>query len=43
MNKAFIREDAPEDEEDTEPPALPVGTKNYMTPAGHARTAPGKV
>ncbi|MBK9325476.1 MAG: transcription elongation factor GreB [Thiobacillaceae bacterium] len=37
MNKAFIREDAPEDEEDPELPALPAGTKNYMTPAGHAR------
>ncbi len=37
MNKAFVREDAPEEEEDSEPPSLPAGTKNYMTPAGHAR------
>jgi transcription elongation factor GreB len=37
MNKAFVREDTPEDDEDLELPALPVGTKNYMTPAGHAR------
>ena len=38
MNKAFVREDAPE-EEDNETPAtsIPVGSKNYMTPAGHAR------
>ncbi len=38
MSKAFTREDAPadEDEEDSVLP-LPVGTKNYMTPAGHAR------
>ena len=38
MNKAFVREDAPEEEEE-EPnlPSLPAGTKNYMTPAGHAR------
>jgi transcription elongation factor GreB len=38
MNKAFVKE--PEgDEEDEElagAPSLPAGTKNYMTPAGHA-------
>jgi len=38
MNKAFVKE--PEgDEEDEElagVPSLPAGTKNYMTPAGHA-------
>jgi len=37
MNKAFVKE--PEgDEDDEDPvgvPALPPGTKNYMTPAGH--------
>ena len=37
MNKAFVKE--PEgDDEDDDPvgvPALPAGTKNYMTPAGH--------
>jgi transcription elongation factor GreB len=38
MNKAFTREDASEDEEESVGlPALPVGSKNYMTPAGHAR------
>lgn len=37
MNKAFVREDAPEEEGDPERPSLPVGTKNYMTPGGHAR------
>jgi transcription elongation factor GreB len=38
MNKAFVKEDGPadEDEEETGSP-LPVGSKNYMTPAGHAR------
>jgi len=38
MNKAFVKE-TEQDEEDEEPagaPSLPVGTKNYMTPAGHA-------
>jgi transcription elongation factor GreB len=37
MNKAFVREDAPEIEDDADLPALPIGTRNYMTPAGHAR------
>ncbi len=38
MNKAFVREDAPdEDDESAALPALPAGGKNYMTPAGHAR------
>lgn len=38
MNKAFVREDAPEDDDEPpEPSPLPVGTRNYMTPAGHAR------
>ncbi|OYY94891.1 MAG: transcription elongation factor GreB [Hydrogenophilales bacterium 28-61-23] len=38
MNKAFMREDsAEEDEEEAGLPALPSGSKNYMTPAGHAR------
>ena len=41
MNKAFTREsdsdpdDAPDD--DVEAPALPTGTRNYITPAGFAR------
>ncbi|BBO20599.1 MAG: hypothetical protein AMXMBFR31_14200 [Candidatus Desulfobacillus denitrificans] len=36
MNKAFVKEDAPE-EEDAQPaaPALPHGAKNYMTRRGH--------
>jgi transcription elongation factor GreB len=38
MNKAFVREDAPaEDDEETGAQPLPPGTRNYMTPAGHAR------
>lgn len=39
MNKAFVKEsDAPvADDEDIAVPALPVGTKNYMTPAGYAK------
>lgn len=38
MSKAFVREDAPEDEdEEGGAPPLPPGSKNYMTPAGHAR------
>ncbi len=37
MNKAFTREPTPESEEDEERVSdLPVGTKNYMTPAGYA-------
>mgnify|MGYP001205338819 FL=1 len=41
MSKAFTKEneDAPEvdDEEDLALPALPAGSKNYMTPGGHGR------
>jgi transcription elongation factor GreB len=39
MNKAFVKEsDAPdEDEDDFAAPALPAGSKNYLTPAGYAR------
>ena len=39
MNKAFVKEaDAPEaDEDDLAAPALPAGSKNYMTPAGYAQ------
>lgn len=37
MSKAFTREeDAPEEELEIEPQA-PAGTRNYITPAGHAR------
>jgi len=37
MNKAFVKEpDGEEDDDDpVGVPALPAGTKNYMTPAGH--------
>ncbi len=39
MNKAFVKESeaADDDEEDVGAPALPVGSKNYMTPAGYAQ------
>jgi transcription elongation factor GreB len=39
MNKAFVKESdaADDDEDDLAAPALPVGTKNYMTPAGYAQ------
>ena len=41
MNKAFVKEpdgaddDAGDDEDPVGAPALPAGTRNYMTPAGH--------
>lgn len=37
MNKAFIRESDEDNDDDfsSEPPTLPPGTKNYITPAGH--------
>lgn len=38
MSKAFINEDQQGDNDEESPEQkLPVGTKNYMTPAGHAR------
>jgi transcription elongation factor GreB len=39
MNKAFVKEtDVPDaDEDDIAAPALPAGSKNYMTPAGYAQ------
>lgn len=38
MNKAFVRESEDAEEDDLAPaPALPSGSKNYMTPAGYAR------
>jgi transcription elongation factor GreB len=38
MSKAFVKDEAPTDEDEEESGApLPLGTKNYMTPAGHAR------
>lgn len=38
MNRAFVRETDAGDEDDLEPAQrLPAGTKNYISPAGHAR------
>ena len=38
MNKAFVREgDGDEDDDPGPSPKLPPGTRNYITPAGHAR------
>jgi transcription elongation factor GreB len=39
MNKAFVKEaDTPDaDEDDLAAPALPTGSKNYLTPAGYER------
>ncbi|MFM9916823.1 MAG: transcription elongation factor GreB [Rhizobacter sp.] len=38
MNKAFTREsDDADDDDDSGPPSMPVGVKNYVTPAGYAR------
>lgn len=38
MNKAFVRESDGDDEDEFGAlPALPAGTRNYITPAGHAR------
>jgi transcription elongation factor GreB len=39
MNKAFVKETdaADADEDDIAAPALPVGSNNYMTPAGYAQ------
>ena len=38
MNKAFVRESDGDDEEGLSPSLkLPPGTRNYITPAGHAR------
>jgi transcription elongation factor GreB len=39
MNKAFTRETdgADDDDDDIALPALPLGTKNYVTPGGYAR------
>ncbi|WMW82237.1 transcription elongation factor GreB [Undibacterium cyanobacteriorum] len=38
MSKAFVKEMAAEDDdEESGAPAIPAGTKNYMTPEGHLR------
>ena len=35
MSKAFVKESDSEDDLPYEPPAIPAGIKNYMTPQGH--------
>ncbi|HZW12486.1 MAG TPA: transcription elongation factor GreB [Noviherbaspirillum sp.] len=37
MNKAFVKESDNDDDLDASTPAIPAGTKNYMTPEGHRR------
>jgi len=38
MSKAFLKEpDAEQEDAGSEPAALPVGSKNYISPAGYAR------
>ncbi|MEH0166106.1 transcription elongation factor GreB [Roseateles microcysteis] len=37
MSKAFTKENDSDDDEDVGLPALPQGTRNYMTPEGYAR------
>jgi transcription elongation factor GreB len=38
MSKAFVKEtDSADDEEDLAEPAIPAGTRNYITPAGFER------
>ena len=38
MNKAFVKEsDGADDDDDIALPAIPAGSKNYMTPQGHQR------
>ncbi len=37
MSKAFVRESDVDDDEDVAVPEIPVGSRNYITPAGHQR------
>lgn len=37
MSKAFVKESEDDDDLDSIAPAIPAGTKNYMTPQGHQR------
>ena len=37
MNKAFVKETADDEDETPEAPALPAGTRNYLTPGGYQR------
>ena len=37
MNKAFVKEDHGDDDDDVALPAIPPGARNYITPQGHQR------
>ncbi|WP_374520338.1 transcription elongation factor GreB [Undibacterium squillarum] len=37
MSKAFVKESDQDDDDDFGAPAIPAGSKNYMTPEGHRR------
>ncbi len=37
MSKAFVRESEVADDDEVEAPPIPVGSKNYITPAGYRR------
>src|SRR5512134_1834261 len=37
MSKAFVKETESEEDEDLAAPAIPAGTRNYITPAGFER------
>jgi transcription elongation factor GreB len=37
MSKAFVRESDVDEDEDVAVPEIPVGSRNYITPAGHQR------
>ena len=39
MSKAFTRESDPDTDEESPPLRIPPGSRNYLTPAGHARLA----
>ncbi|MGB4345115.1 MAG: transcription elongation factor GreB [Burkholderiaceae bacterium] len=37
MNKAFVKESADDDDDESSLPAIPAGAKNYITPQGYQR------
>jgi transcription elongation factor GreB len=37
MSKAFVRESDVDEDDDVAMPDVPIGTRNYITPAGHGR------
>jgi len=37
MSKAFVKESDGDDDDEVEAPAVPAGTRNYITPTGHKR------